>query len=273
MFELIGANGISVDGDYRRRRSRGTPTYVCADGRRILFNSTGMPRFRRWFAQAAGTDTPSAELFLTRSALEWETAINAAGGPTAMVRTASEWLASPHARARGAVCQIEDPDFGPTWMPGVQVHLSDSPGTIRPRHARTPTRRPSSRNSTHGLMRQRRVRLSHRRRTVGWDPRSWISRRSSPPCSGRILVEYGADVIKINQAHPESLAPAPVAEPATHRPRQSAARASRIAANAALLLDLHAPDSRDVLDALLSRTGRRDAELALRTSPEIWHGV
>ena len=54
MFELIGANGISVDGDYRMSRSPGTPTYVCADGRRILFNSTSMPRFRRWFAEAAG---------------------------------------------------------------------------------------------------------------------------------------------------------------------------------------------------------------------------
>ena len=128
MFELIGANGISVDGDYRMSRSRGTPTYVCADGRRILFNSTSMPRFRRWFAEAAGTDTPSAELFLTRSALEWETAINAAGGPTAMIRTPSEWLADPHARARRTVVQLEDPQLGRTQMPGVQVHLSDTPG-------------------------------------------------------------------------------------------------------------------------------------------------
>ena len=33
------------------------------------------------------------------------------------------------------------------------------------------------------------------------------------PCTGRILVEYGADVVKINQAHPESLAGAVLPEP------------------------------------------------------------
>src|SRR5690349_1218792 len=126
MFELIGANGISVDGEYRIARSRGSRTYVCADGRRILCNVTATPRFQRWFAEAAGTDTPSPEIILTRTAREWETAINTAGAPTAMVRTSSEWLASSHARARGTVIQLDDPALGPTWMPGVQVHLSES---------------------------------------------------------------------------------------------------------------------------------------------------
>ncbi|MBV9578302.1 MAG: CoA transferase, partial [Chloroflexi bacterium] len=70
MFELIGANGISVDGDYRMARSRGSRTFVCADGRRILCNATSTPRFQRWFAEASGAAEPSAALFLTRSAFE-----------------------------------------------------------------------------------------------------------------------------------------------------------------------------------------------------------
>ncbi len=76
MFELIGANGISVDGEYRMARSRGAGTYVCGDGRRILFNSSSTPRFLRWFAHAADIpiDQPLdlSQLFLTRPAKEWE---------------------------------------------------------------------------------------------------------------------------------------------------------------------------------------------------------
>ena len=149
MFELIGANGISVDGEYRMARSRGAGTFLCADGRRILFNSTSTPRFQRWFTQAAGVSVAQdldhdqlAQLFLTRPAQEWEDLINGAGGPTTMVRSAAEWIASPQARQRGAVVQLEDPELGPTWMPGTQVHLSESPGSVS-----QPRQRPSCASS------------------------------------------------------------------------------------------------------------------------------
>src|SRR5581483_11209083 len=39
MFELIGANGISLDGVFPVARTLGSRTLVCADGRRILFNA------------------------------------------------------------------------------------------------------------------------------------------------------------------------------------------------------------------------------------------
>jgi crotonobetainyl-CoA:carnitine CoA-transferase CaiB-like acyl-CoA transferase len=53
MFELIGANGISLNGVHPVGRTRGSHTITCADGRRVLFNSTSSPRFQR-FAEAAG---------------------------------------------------------------------------------------------------------------------------------------------------------------------------------------------------------------------------
>jgi crotonobetainyl-CoA:carnitine CoA-transferase CaiB-like acyl-CoA transferase len=253
MFELIGANGISVDGDYRMARSRGSSTYVCADGRRILFNSTSTPRFRRWFAEAAGTDTPSADLFLTRSAQEWETAINRAGGPTAMVRTASEWLANEHARTRRTVVQLDDPELGPTWMPGVQVHLSESPGVIRPRHVPG-----ADRQAILGRLEKLDRSAPAANRAASEAPLDGIhildlTQVVAGPCTGRVLVEYGADVIKVNGAHPESLTSAvSLSRRPTDPGNQQHEHLNR--GKQTLLLDLHAAAGHEVIDRLLART-------------------
>jgi crotonobetainyl-CoA:carnitine CoA-transferase CaiB-like acyl-CoA transferase len=255
MFELIGANGISVDGDYRMARSRGSRTYVCADGRRILCNATSTPRFVRWFSEAAGAETPSAELFATRPAHEWETAINTAGAPTAMVRTASEWLANEHARTRRTVVQLDDPEFGPTWMPGVQVHLSDSPGVIRPRHLPDADRE----RILNTLVDSTPHNTTETQHTASMEgPLRGIhvldlTQVVAGPCTGRILVEYGADVIKINDAHPESLTSAfSLSRRPTDPGNQQHEHLNR--GKQTLLLDLHATRSREVMDGLLART-------------------
>ncbi|HEX8968867.1 MAG TPA: CoA transferase [Chloroflexota bacterium] len=257
MFELIGANGISVDGDYRMTRSRGTPTYACADGRHILFNATSTPRFRRWFGQAAGVDQPSPELFGTRSASAWEADINAAGAPTSMVRTAAEWLANEHARMRGTVVRVEDPVLGPTWMPGVQVRLSDSPGAIQSARHRpdadrelilaalggggfAPSRASAARSTTTPRRPLDGVRVLDLTQVV------------AGPCAGRILVEYGAEVVKINNPRPESLTAAvSLSGRPTDPGNQQHEHLNR--GKQSLLLDLHAPDAREVMHALLDR--------------------
>jgi crotonobetainyl-CoA:carnitine CoA-transferase CaiB-like acyl-CoA transferase len=247
MFELIGANGISLDGVYPVGRTRGSRTIACADGRRILFNSTSSPRFQR-FATAAGAT--NAEVFETRRAAEWETAINAAGGPTTMVRTPQEWLADPHARARGVVIQLEDPLLGATWMPGINVHLSDSPGEIHPR--RVP-------DADHAAV----LASLEAPRTVNGDGLSLaplaglrvldLTQVVAGPCSGRILVEYGAHVIKVNHAHPESLTSAVSLSMRPVDPgNQQHEHLNR--GKHTLLLDLHTPEGQALIQRLIDQS-------------------
>ena len=71
----------------------------------------------------------------TRIAEEWETLANEAGAVLAAVRTAGEWLKTEHARVLRAVACVDDPVLGPTWMAGLPVSLTGSPGEVRgPRH-------------------------------------------------------------------------------------------------------------------------------------------
>jgi crotonobetainyl-CoA:carnitine CoA-transferase CaiB-like acyl-CoA transferase len=247
MFELIGANGISLDGVYPVGRTRGSRTIACADGRHILFNSTSSPRFQRFAAAAGVTDN---SVFDTRPAAHWEESINAAGGPTTLVRTPQEWLTSPHARARGVVIQLEDPLLGPTWMPGTNVHLSESPGEIRARHLPDADR--TAVLAALGAP-----------RAVGGDGVSRsplaglrvldLTQVVAGPCTGRILVEYGANVIKVNNAHPESLTSAVSLSMRPVDPgNQQHEHLNR--GKQSLLLDLHTPDGQTIIQRLIDQS-------------------
>lgn len=226
MFTLVGHNGAFREADGAHRpapiHGRGAGCFRCADGRYVQFD-TSSPRHLTWFAREAGVTgewgpgildlmasrkaevneelhARLAELFLTRSAEEWETIGNRAGAAIGFVRTPQEWIRTDQARAIGAVTEIADPVIGSMWMAGLPVQLAETKAAPpAPRHlpgedteaviseleTRSAPERPAGRESelTHPLAGLRVVDL--------------CIALAGPTC-GRLLSEFGADVIKIN---------------------------------------------------------------------------
>ncbi|GIH26610.1 hypothetical protein Aph01nite_49200 [Acrocarpospora phusangensis] len=226
MFEAIGgsgaypvARGLQPE---RAIRANGSGTYRCADGRHVQFNPIGATtRFLTWFLDAAGvaewagdglTDRPRMDrephlrdllekrltaLFLTRPALEWEELADAAGVPLAMVRTTAEWLESAHARATGEVVVLDDPLLGPAAMPGSPVSLSRTPAV--PGRARSLPG--GDRAEILAELAGPPVPVRHPRGGgLPYEGRKVVDLTQilAGPSAGRILAEFGADVVKIN---------------------------------------------------------------------------
>lgn len=225
MFTLIGHSGAYADrlglGAPRGIHGRGAGAFRCKDGAYVQFD-TSSARHLIWFAQAAGiTDwgpelldivrlrddsvnhklhARLRELFLTRAAREWEEIGNRAGAAVAWARTTTEWIETDHARETGAVVRMEDPQFGPTWMAGLPVHLTATPGAPKgPRHQP---------NADQDAVVRELDGLSARAPNSGPEPDlkhplqgmqvlDLCVALAGPTC-GRLLLEFGADVIKMN---------------------------------------------------------------------------
>jgi len=223
MFTLIGHSGayVSKSGLHPPRgiHGRGAGAFRCQDDKYVQFD-TSSARHLVWFAHEVGiTDwgpdyldimrlrdeslnqrlhARLRELFLTKTAREWEELGNQAGAAIGWCRTTDEWIATDHARELGAVVELDDPELGPTWMAGLPVLLSATPGKAKgPRHLpdadradvlaelETFVRRPQASNAeiTHPLQ--------------GVKVLDLCVALAGPTC-GRLLLEFGADVIKIN---------------------------------------------------------------------------
>ena len=229
MFTLIGHSGT-----YANERGLHSPTGIhqrgagcfrCADGRYVQFD-TSSPRHLTWFARAAGitgqwplelldlreNQKPEVnerlhehlrELFLTRSAREWEELGNEAGSAIGFVRTPAEWIHEDHAQAIRAVAHVDDPELGPMWMAGVPASLSEFVDGMEfaARHL------PGA--DTNAVLDELKTMNGSRPESVsGAEPDLAhplaglkvldIGVALAGPTCGRLLYELGADVIKIN---------------------------------------------------------------------------
>jgi crotonobetainyl-CoA:carnitine CoA-transferase CaiB-like acyl-CoA transferase len=225
MFTLIGHSGAYVSSRGLQPATgihgRGAGAYRCADGRYVQFD-TSSPRHLTWFARAAGIThwgpdlldlirnrDPEVnrllharlrELFLTRTAAAWEELGNKAGAAIGFARTTTEWIHTEHAQKIGAVVQLDDPELGPTWMAGLPVHLTASPGAPQgPRHLPDADHAQIMTELDHLSsrlpMRAPKPELAHP--LAGFNVVDLCLALAGPTC-GRLLGEFGADVIKIN---------------------------------------------------------------------------
>ncbi len=235
-FELIGAS-MQRNPDAAPRRDGPPPPnfsmvpqigrHRCADGKWIelcLFQDKHL----RWFADAfmpqewiddgmadgqrmwtdpdlqAIANPRFAELMLTRTALEWEIAINdVSGASAALCSTTEYWLRDDtHARAAGAVIDLDDPELGATAQLGYPTTLSRTPlSAAGPRHALDSDRALLVDELDAGDWVPRRL-VAHNTSTLrgALDDISVldVSQVLAGPTTTRILAEYGASVIKIN---------------------------------------------------------------------------
>jgi crotonobetainyl-CoA:carnitine CoA-transferase CaiB-like acyl-CoA transferase len=225
MFTLIGHSGAYVNSHGLRPATgihgRGAGAYRCADGRYVQFD-TSSPRHLTWFARVAGIThwgpdlldlmrnrAPEVnqrlharlrELFLTRTAAAWEELGNRAGAALGLARTTTEWVHTEHAQKIGAVVQMDDPELGTVWMAGLPVHLTTSPGAPQgPRHLPDADHAQIMAELDHlasrPLMPAPEPELAHP--LEGLKVVDLCLALAGPTC-GRLLGEFGADVIKIN---------------------------------------------------------------------------
>jgi crotonobetainyl-CoA:carnitine CoA-transferase CaiB-like acyl-CoA transferase len=264
MFELIGGAGAYPVADgfalERPLNQMGSGTYECRDGRFVQFNPIGAnARFLRWLADVAGEQGWAAEgltslshlasapgaldelrsrlrkLFASKPAQVWEDLANSVGVPLCMVRSSAEWAYHQHAVMSEQVQDVVDPEFGPVRSAGRPIHVSagDIPLGV-PRHLPDADRTEVLAAASEAV-----ASFDLADRDSGALPYDGmkvidLTQILAGPTAGRMLGEFGAEVIKIN---------APQRRVAAHglvnRGKQS------------ILLDLESMDGQEVLWKLI----------------------
>ncbi len=246
--------------------------YRCKDGRWLhlcLFED----RHMRWFAQefvpdwlAEGVAEPDrlraepelqvelikrfSELFVTRDAGEWERDINErTGAPCAVCQTTDEWLrVDGGGRDSHAVVDVVDPVLGPTAQLGQPVVLSGTPLTPRPRVVGEPTEFTSA--PADGAETGESVAPLDGIRVVDF------THVLAGPTAGRVLAEYGADVIKVNKTEDLAI------------PWHMWINAGK----RSMLLDLKAAQGREIITRLLADTDVVSQNFALGVADRLGIG-
>jgi crotonobetainyl-CoA:carnitine CoA-transferase CaiB-like acyl-CoA transferase len=199
--------------------------YRCADGRWIelcLFQDKHLAWFAEQFLPAewvedgmgdaermlTDPDLQSrarkqyAKLMATRPAREWEIAINEESGASAAIcQTSEEWLIQDtHARESGAVVQVDDPVYGRTAQAGHPIWMSLTPPEVRF------PRRPLDADKDEILAELDRPAVAAAPPVTPAEvPEALagirvldVAQVLAGPTVGRVLAEYGAEVVKIH---------------------------------------------------------------------------
>ncbi len=229
LYQAIGIRGLRfLDREAPRGPVPWVGPYECSDGRWVFFHAAyshfirqfcvaaGVPQWldQPWsnaqhiFADPSLADIATAQLtniFLTRTAQEWEDLINEAGPPTVRCLDSAEWLYEPHAREAEIIVDLDDPQLGPMLQPGIQVRMGGTPGEIRgPRRALNADRDDilsELTSSAPAAMRAPGGRLSQA--LEGMTALDLCIILAGPTC-GRTLAEFGADVVKIDNPSREN---------------------------------------------------------------------
>lgn len=153
---------------------------------------------------AARISARMKEVFLTKTAAEWERIFGEGGFPGAAHRTTKEWLHDEHANAAGLVVNAFDPEFGPMKQPGPVAWLEDScTETLTPA-----ARRAVSADEAIAILDA--TPRTVRKTMAGEVPHGWLdgvrildlTNVIAGPHSTSFLGRFGADVIKLDPVSP-----------------------------------------------------------------------
>ncbi|MGY3489536.1 crotonobetainyl-CoA:carnitine CoA-transferase CaiB-like acyl-CoA transferase [Bradyrhizobium sp. USDA 4011] len=137
---------------------------------------------------------------LSRTAAEWEAALQAAGVPVTVVRSTEEWLNLTAALEAGCVSTLYDPRFGTTRQAGRFVTIAGE-GLHSPRLR--------ARSEGHGEWLRSQLAPAGAVKAAGANILEGLrvidlSNVIAGPVSARTLAELGADVIRIDPVHPQA---------------------------------------------------------------------
>jgi crotonobetainyl-CoA:carnitine CoA-transferase CaiB-like acyl-CoA transferase len=126
----VAADGVVVMGVGNEPAWRG---FCAAAGRPELASDPRFATNALRVANGAALDEELAPLFLSRTADDWLSRLEAAGIPCGRVRTVSQALESEQVRARGLLLDVEHPRLGRRPFVGSPVVLDGAPrGSLRP---------------------------------------------------------------------------------------------------------------------------------------------
>ena len=221
-FAAMGYQGLRIhnpaaqpDPGALMRMMGWTRQFECKDGRWFMYHA-GNDNARDFFEATGAADWNANDLsadelrertealFMTRTAAEWEALCETVETEGAVCRTSAEWLKDPHALGSKIIVDSEDPVLGSVRGPGINVRMSDTPGSIRsPRPGpnqhraevleivRAPRANPTEPTAIAETMR------------AALDGIKVIDLCIilAGPTSARTLAEFGAHVVKIDSPH------------------------------------------------------------------------